>query len=252
MKTVFITGTDTDAGKTYVSSLLLKAVNQKGLRSVGFKPIAAGCEQTADGLRNEDALALQSAASVKLPYDLINPISFEPPIAPHIAAAQLQQEIDMGLVLASLNKLQNENADLLLVEGAGGWRLPVIMPTLLSVSRSSLNANKVHNSEVVYLSDFVSERQLPVVLVVGMKLGCLNHAALTLEQIKRDNCVVIGWIANQVDPNMDCYALNLASLHALLDAPFLGEVGYNQQKIEFADNALDLILQQSQLEDGAC
>jgi len=245
MRSVFITGTDTDAGKTYVSELLLKSVNKAGLKTIGFKPIAAGCEQTSDGLRNDDALKLQAAANFKLPYDSINPIALAPPIAPHIAAAQLGQTIDMDLILKSLINLQNEAADFLLVEGAGGWRLPISVPALANDSKKSNSETSADKSKVAYLSDFVANNKLPVILVVGMKLGCLNHAALTFEQIKRDNCRVVGWIANQVDSNMAFYSENLDSLHAILDAPYLGEVCHNQQDISFADNALERILQLS-------
>jgi dethiobiotin synthetase len=239
MKSIFITGTDTDAGKTYVSTLLLKSINDAGFKTIGFKPIAAGCEQTPTGLRNDDALKLQSAANVSLPYELINPIALAPPIAPHIAAAQLGSEIDMNLVQTTLNDLQSKEADFLLVEGAGGWRLPISIPLSIPLSIPKTLKNNVSSSasvsankeKVKYLSDFVADNKLPVILVVGMKLGCLNHAALTLEQIKRDNCHLIGWIANQVDPNMQCYAQNLESLHALLDAPFIGEVRHNQSDI---------------------
>lgn len=230
-KSIFITGTDTDAGKTYVSVLLLKAANELGLTSIGFKPIAAGCEQTVDGLRNDDALSLQAAASLALPYDLVNPIAFAEPIAPHIAAQRGGADIDMQVVAGTMHTLQNQDANFLLVEGAGGWRLPI------DLGRRKKNEN-------VFLSDFVAHNKLPVVLVVGMKLGCLNHAALTIEQIKRDGCHIVGWIANQVDPKMDCYAENLASLTRLMDVPFLGEVGYHADSIKFNGDALSSIVHQ--------
>jgi len=255
MKSVFITGTDTDAGKTYVSVLLLNAINRAGFNSIGFKPIAAGCEQTPQGLRNDDALNLQAAASHQLPYKLVNPIAFFPPIAPHIAAAQIGVDIDMQRVSDTLKALQNQDADFLLVEGAGGWRLPTSLPspsappsappslsplpTSFDVSeRVPLNGKK----KVMFLSDFVVQANLSVILVVGMKLGCLNHAMLTFEQIKRDNCAIVGWIANQIDPNMNCYAENLASLHSLIDAPFLAEVKHEQQSIDFAASTLKHIM----------
>lgn len=230
MKTVFVTGTDTDAGKTYVSVLLLKAINEIGHKTIGFKPIAAGCHATSEGLRNDDALNLQAAANVALAYKQVNPVTFEAPIAPHIAAANVCEPIDMDLISATLSELQSSEADFLLVEGAGGWRLPIALP---SESKSG---------KAEFLSDFVAEKQLPVVLVVGMKLGCLNHAQLTFEQIKRDNCKVIGWIANQIDPNMACYHENLNSLSQLIDAPLIAEVKYQQATLTLSDGAMQALV----------
>ncbi|MFT5541011.1 MAG: dethiobiotin synthetase [Glaciecola sp.] len=230
MKTVFITGTDTDAGKTYVSVLLLKAINQKCFKTIAFKPIAAGCEQTVQGLQNDDALQLQTAANVSIPYNLANPIALEPAIAPHIAAAQLGKPIDMLLVSKTLADLQCLTADLLLIEGAGGWRLPVALPALDKSAR------------IKFLSEFVMEHKMSVVLVVGMKLGCLNHAALTFEQIKRDGCQLVGWVANQIDPNMLNYAENLKSLAALIDAPMLAEVTHGQKTLNANDEVLGRLI----------
>lgn len=241
MKSVFVTGTDTDAGKTYVSVLLLHAINNTGLKSIAFKPISAGCEQTSQGLRNEDALHLQAAASHKIPYDEVNPITLLPPIAPHIAAAQAGENIDMQRVADTLQKLHTEEADFLLIEGAGGWRLPTLIPSVSNKIVLSESTQLNNTNEVEFLSDFVAEAKLPVILVVGMKLGCLNHAVLTFEQIKRDNCDIVGWFANQIDPNMSCYTENLASLHALLDAPFLGEVKHGQQSIDLTNDTLSHI-----------
>jgi dethiobiotin synthetase len=244
MQSVFITGTDTDAGKTFVSVLLLEAISRAGFRTSAFKPIAAGCEQTSKGLRNDDALNLQRASSHKLPYNMVNPIALAAPIAPHIAAHNLGTRIDMQLVSKTLAALQEEDTDFLLVEGAGGWRLPTFLPSLkpfLSEKEYEDECQK-QPQKAEFLSEFVAQAKLPVILVVGMKLGCLNHAALTFEQIKRDNCKLVGWIANQVDPDMDCYAENLASLHALIDAPFLAEVKHGQQSIELAEKTLSQLL----------
>jgi dethiobiotin synthetase len=240
MQSVFITGTDTDAGKTFVSVLLLEAINRAGFRTSAFKPIAAGCEQTAEGLRNDDALNLQRASSHKLAYHMVNPIALAAPIAPHIAAHNLGARIDMQLVSKTLAALQEENIDFLLVEGAGGWRLPTFLPSLSETVYEDERQRQPQKAE--FLSEFVAQAKLPVILVVGMKLGCLNHAALTFEQIKRDNCALVGWIANQIDPDMDCYAENLASLHALIDAPFLAEVKHGQQSIELAEKTLSQLL----------
>ena len=246
MQSVFITGTDTDAGKTYVSVLLLEAINRAGFKTSGFKPIAAGCEQTSQGLRNDDALNLHKASSHKVPYNMVNPIALAAPIAPHIAAHKLGIKIDMQLVSNTLTLLQEEDIDFLLVEGAGGWRLPTFLPSLQPLQPASekahLDERQKQPQKAEFLSEFVAQAKLPVILVVGMKLGCLNHAALTFEQIKRDNCELVGWIANQVDPDMECYSENLASLHALIDAPFLAEVKHGQQSIELAEKTLHQIL----------
>lgn len=207
-KSFFITGTDTDVGKTYVTRLLLQSFNQQSLQTAGFKPISAGCEQTAEGLRNEDALILQQASSVTLEYDLINPVAFEPPVAPHLAAEQLGVSVDMQTVNQAYSQIQALNPDITLVEGAGGWRLPL--------------------GQGRYLSDFAIQHKLPVILVVGMRLGCLNHALLTAEAIRRDGLSIAGWVANHIDPDMDLQKQNIASLKALLDAPFLGVVPYAQ------------------------
>ncbi|ACJ29651.1 Dethiobiotin synthase [Shewanella piezotolerans WP3] len=199
--TYFVTGTDTDCGKTLVSSALLTAV--KG-ETVGFKPVASGCENTEQGLRNSDALALMAASSIKLPYDDINPFAFAAAIAPHIAAAEQSVTLSPTRIQAQLNMAHHLGADFVVVEGAGGWRLPL--------------------GDGHYMSEVVQAMKLPVILVVGMKLGCLNHALLTVEAIERDGLVIAGWVANQVDSQMDNQLENLASLQQMISAPFLGHI----------------------------
>ncbi|PKH57019.1 dethiobiotin synthase [Shewanella sp. Choline-02u-19] len=201
--TYFVTGTDTDCGKTLVSSALLTAV--KG-ETVGFKPVASGCEQTEQGLRNSDALALMAASSIKLPYDDVNPFAFLPAIAPHIAASEQNILLSPKKIQAQLNMAQYLGADFALVEGAGGWRLPL--------------------GDGHFMSEVVQAMQLPVILVVGMKLGCLNHALLTAEAIERDGLVIAGWVANQVDADMANQQDNLAALQQMMSAPFLGHIPY--------------------------
>jgi dethiobiotin synthetase len=203
----FITGTDTDVGKTYVSDLLLHAILKAGKSTLGFKPISAGCEQTPDGLRNEDALVLKAASSINAQYEHVNPIAFAPPIAPHIAAEQVGQSIDLGALQTHYETIQRYQADVLLIEGAGGWRLPL-------------------NRKGTYLSDFVLQNQLPVILVVGMRLGCLNHAILTLQSIQRDGLQCVGWIANQLSDDMPVYEDNLATLREIMPAPLIAHVPY--------------------------
>ena len=201
--TFFVTGTDTDCGKTLISSALLTAA--KG-ETLGFKPIASGCAVTENGLRNSDALTLIEASTIKLPYEDINPYAFEPAIAPHIAAAEKGVELLPNRIAAQLKMAEYVGADFCVIEGAGGWRLPL--------------------SQGHFLSEVVQSMQLPVILVVGMKLGCLNHALLTAEAIRADGLNIVGWVANQVDPDMANQQENLAFLKDTLKAPFLGYVPY--------------------------
>ncbi|BAJ02677.1 dethiobiotin synthase [Shewanella violacea] len=208
----FVTGTDTDSGKTLVTSALLYKMsqNQAYERTLGLKPVASGCEQTEIGLRNSDALALIEESSIKLDYDLVNPISFLPGIAPHIAASQVGVDISPGALLAkiqlSLAAAELNHNDVCLIEGAGGWRLPL---------------GGGH-----FLSELVQALDMPVILVVGVKLGCLNHAVLTHEAIIADGLTVAGWVANIVEPQTSCLDENLASLFQLMPSPCLGVVPY--------------------------
>ncbi|WP_339669334.1 dethiobiotin synthase [Dasania marina] len=203
-KKYFIAGTDTDAGKTLVATGLLEAANQQGLTTLAIKPVAAGCEQTAEGLRNSDALLLQQAMSQKLPYEQVNPVALEPAIAPHIAAAQLGKSLRVTQLAGYCRGVMMQPSDFLLIEGAGGWRVP-------------LNRTET-------LAGLAKELNTAVILVVGMKLGCINHALLTIEAIQRDGLPLAGWVANRIDPNMSCYAENFATLADLIPAPCLGEV----------------------------
>lgn len=205
-KTFFVTGTDTDAGKTLCCTALLQAANKQNLATLAYKPIAAGCQLTTDGLRNEDALILQENCSIDVPYHAINPLSFKLPIAPHIAAQLENRAIKLTEISRGLKALQAKNADLIIVEGAGGWRLPV--------------------NDKQTLSDWVITQNLPVILVVGMKLGCLNHALLTYETIINDGLKVVGWIANQVQGEMPYYQENVQMLSAKIDAPMIAEIPY--------------------------
>lgn len=223
----FVTGTDTDSGKTLVSTALLTAFNREVLRagfsrsSLGVKPVASGCEITEKGLRNSDALKLMSASSLKLSYEQVNPISFEPAIAPHIAAKQQGVNLSPEAILAKPDRAAFAQADFCLIEGAGGWRLPL--------------------GEGRYLSELVQQLNLPVILVVGMKLGCLNHALLTQEAILADGLTVAGWVANCVDPNMSVFDENLASLKEMMVSPFLGCIPHlKQADAEHAANFMNI------------
>jgi dethiobiotin synthetase len=199
----FVTGTDTGIGKTRVSAGLLKAMSKAGMKCAGMKPVASGAVMTAEGLRNEDALALLAAASVKKPYAVVNPYCFAPPVAPHLAAREAQVEIGLEPIRAAYSELCL-GADAVVVEGVGGWQVPL--------------------SETLELPDLVRELELPVLLVVGMRLGCLNHALLTARAIRADGLELAGWIANAVDPDLLRPEANLAALSSALDAPLLGQL----------------------------
>lgn len=200
----FITGTDTDAGKTTIATGLLAAARQKGLSTLACKPVASGSAMTADGLRNSDALQLDSQCSIRLPYASINPHAFEPAIAPHLAATAAGISLDSASLHKHVMQLLGHAAGLTLIEGAGGWRVP-------------LNAGET-------LADLAIALQLPVILVVGMKLGCINHALLSAEAILADGLPLAGWIANLVDPDMSCQADNLQTLQQWMPAPCLAQV----------------------------
>lgn len=197
----FVTGTDTDAGKTVVTAGLLQAAAGA---SLGLKPIAAGCDQTQEGLCNQDALMLMAASSIKLDYQQVNPIALQPAIAPHIAAMEVQQPLSLQALADALPNDAMQQAGLCLVEGAGGWRLP-------------LNHQQT-------LPQWVQQHNWPVILVVGMKLGCLNHALLTAEAIRADGLRIAGWIANGINPQMERHQANLETLQAMLGAPMLAQV----------------------------
>lgn len=200
----FIAGTDTDVGKTTVAAGLLHAAQLAGLSTLGAKPVASGCEVTPKGLRNADALALIAQSSLKLPYERINPYAFEPAIAPHLAAREAGVELSVQNLLGPMREILAEPADFILIEGAGGWRVPL-----------SHHAN---------LSDLAVALKLPVILVVGVRLGCINHALLSAEAIARDGLQLAGWVANIIDPKTSRLEENLASLAERLPAPCLGRV----------------------------
>ncbi len=200
----FITGTDTDAGKTSVAAGLLCAAKQQGCSTLAMKPVASGCDMSAEGLRNSDALALIAQSTVPLPYTQINPYAFAPAIAPHIAAQEAGVELSVAGLYRAAQVILQEQADFILIEGAGGWRVPI--------------------SNTEFLSDFAIALQLPVILVVGVKLGCINHALLSAQAILNDGLELAGWVANVVDPNCARLAENLATLQQLMPAPCLAEV----------------------------
>ncbi|MDO8232571.1 dethiobiotin synthase [Citrobacter werkmanii] len=202
-KTYFVTGTDTEVGKTIASCALLQAAGQLGLRAVGYKPVASGSEMTADGLRNSDALALQRNSVVTADYAAINPYTFAEPTSPHIISADEGRPILASVMSAGLRTLEAQ-ADWVLVEGAGGWFTP-LSPTLS-------------------FSDWVKTEQLPVILVVGVKLGCINHAILTAQAVQQAGLTLAGWVANDVTPPGKRHAEYMATLKRVIPAPMLGEI----------------------------
>lgn len=220
-KQFFVTGTNTGVGKTLVTASLLAAARQRGLRTAGLKPVAAGCDMTHEGLRNGDALALLAQSSLPLSYEQVNPVALAAAIAPHLAAEQAGRRLSADRLAGFCRGTMMQPLDLLLIEGAGGWRVPL--------------------NERETFADLVKILQLPVILVVGMELGCINHALLTAEAIRRDGLVLAGWVANRVVPEMSCYHENLHSLQLRLGCPMMGELPYLAEPgVEQAATGLDL------------
>lgn len=201
MKTIFVTGTDTAVGKTVVSRALLQCFAKANLCAAGYKPVAKSAQHTPDGLRNKDALLLQHASGLELSYDAVNPITLEEDEVSTSPAVC----IDYPLLSRSLSALQGR-ADRVVVEGTGGWR-------------SLMN-------DLQPLSNWVQQEQLPVILVVGIKEGCISHAVLTAEAIARDGLPLIGWVANRINPGLAHYAEIIDVLSKKLGAPLLGELPY--------------------------
>jgi dethiobiotin synthetase len=208
----FVTGTDTGSGKTTIASALIRHFVDQGRKTVGMKPIASGCEfvqdQSVNGqLVNEDVTALIQASNVIAPLTLVNPYHFMPAIAPHIAASQAGIHIDTDVILTAYRQL-SAMADIVVVEGAGGFLVPV-------------NRHQT-------LADLAVQLNIPIILVVGMRLGCINHALLTVEAIKSRGLHLAGWVANQVDPEMAEFEANLESLQVWIEAPCISVVRYEK------------------------
>jgi dethiobiotin synthetase len=205
MFSVFVTGTDTGVGKTRASVALLRAVQARGLRGAGMKPVASGSFATEDEWRNEDALALLAASSGTPSYYDANPYPLPRATAPEIAAAESGARIDLGVLCAGYAHLAAD-ADVVVVEGVGGWLSPM--------------AAGLDQAALVHALD------LPVVMVVGLRLGCINHARLTARAIEADGARLAGWIANHVDAGFADAEAYLGILHRHLSAPFLGEIAH--------------------------
>ncbi|MCK7598909.1 dethiobiotin synthase [Microbulbifer sp. CAU 1566] len=209
-RTFFVTGTNTEVGKTYATAALLDAAARQGLKTAAMKPVASGCEETPEGLRNSDALTLIDAMTAVMPYEQVNPIALAPAVAPHIAAMEAGRRLDTSRLEGICRGVMNSGADLVLVEGAGGWRVPL--------------------APRQFLSDLPRALELPVILVVSMELGCINHALLTAEAVRRDGLVLAGWVANFVrgpQADMPKAEENLMTLRALLPAPCLGVLPFD-------------------------
>jgi len=202
---IFVTGTDTEVGKTFVSVALLEMLKRQGIRTAAMKPVASGAKKINDQYRNDDALSLQQGASIDAPYARVNPYVFPDAIAPHIAAAQAGVEINFETIKQPFQVL-SEQSDFILVEGVGGWLVP-------------LNRQQT-------VADLALEMELPVLLVVGMRLGCINHALLSARAIEQSGAALQGWIANKVQGNYPCVEENIEAIAQWLDAPLLATLDY--------------------------
>lgn len=201
----YVTGTDTGAGKTFASVTLLNALRRGGARAVGMKPVASGCEDTAEGLRNDDALALQQASDPRPDYALVNPFALPDPTAPQLAAAAAGVQVRIEPMLAAFGQLR-AMAGQVVVEGVGGWLAPL--------------------ADDLEQADLVRALELPVILVVGLRLGCLNHARLTARAIQGDGCRLVGWIGSDVVPGEPFPTPYFELLVASLPAPCLGRLAH--------------------------
>lgn len=222
MNGIFVTGTDTDVGKTHVALGLMAALQRQGLSVAAMKPVSAGCLLMEDAggtcLKNDDALQLLAQSSLAIPYKTLNPYAFAPAIAPHIAA----QQVGITMQLPALTNAFAEIAracDAVVVEGAGGWLVPI-------------NARQT-------LADLAGTLELPVVLIVGVRLGCLNHALLSVQSIQAQGLPLAGWVANEVAPDSACIDENIQSLIERIDAPLLGRVPFLPQAS--ADDVADFL-----------
>jgi len=215
---LFVAGTDTGIGKTHGAQALIHALRRSGGRVAGMKPVASGSEATPEGLRNEDALALQAASVPPPPYERVNPIALEDAVAPHLAAARAGVAIDWPPLDAAFEALRHDY-DRVVVEGVGGWLVPLA---------ANISAERIP-----------ARWGLDVVLVVGMRLGCISHARLTARAIEADGCRLAGWIANVVDPAMPMLDDNIATLREYLPALCLGVLPHGVAPADAA-GALDV------------
>lgn len=202
MNSVFVTGTDTDVGKTRISVAIIELLQRQDKRVAAMKPVASGCELTIDGLRNDDAMQLSQQANVELPYQLMNPYAFEPAIAPHIAAEQVKTCIELAVIKKNFDLIQQQS-DAVVVEGAGGWLVPL--------------------NQTETIADLAIRLALPVILVVDIRLGCINHALLTVQAIESTGLKLQGWVANNFGRNPESIEI-VETLTQRIWAPCLGYV----------------------------
>jgi dethiobiotin synthetase len=200
-----VTGTDTGVGKTLVSRLLLEALKRAGHSAAGMKPVASGCHVSAAGLRSDDALELMQASNAAADYTDVNPYALASACAPHIAAREMGVEIRLERILESFRRLQ-QKSPWIVVEGVGGWSVPL--------------------GERLTMAEVARALGLPVILVVGLRLGCLNHALLTMGAIRRADIPLAGWVANRIDPAMTHVLENIATLAQKIEAPLLAQIPY--------------------------
>ncbi|PHR84824.1 MAG: dethiobiotin synthase [Colwellia sp.] len=227
MKSFFITATDTDAGKTFVACALTQALINSGKKVAVYKPIAAGCYQVGEQLVNEDAQLLSQFANCKQSISDVNPIALEEAIAPHIAALNENRKISIDEISQGFSKVTSLQADINITEGAGGWRLPIYINNGLGNDAS----------KHIFLSDFAQDTKQAVILVVNMKLGCLNHALLTYQAIIADGLECIAWIANNASEQPMAYlSENVTSLEQLLPIPKIAQLDfYHEQSMSLKD-----------------
>jgi dethiobiotin synthetase len=206
-QSLFVAGTDTGVGKTWVATRLLLSLSAHGIRAAGMKPVAAGAEAGAEGPRNDDAMALMTAANVPVPYELVNPCCLQTPTSPHLAARREARMIDLAPIVSAFARIKSLS-DVIIVEGAGGWLAPIGDP-----SRAGDRGPTMQDVAVAL--------GLPVLLVVGIRLGCISHALLTAEAIQRAGLPLAGWIANPIAPAFADRADYVESLALRLPAPLL-------------------------------
>ncbi|HXQ30801.1 MAG TPA: dethiobiotin synthase [Steroidobacteraceae bacterium] len=199
----FVTGTDTGVGKTLIAAALLRGCRAQGLRVAGMKPVASGCMTTPAGLRNEDALTLLRESSAQWPYEVVNPCAYRPAIAPHLAAEEAGRPVDFEAIAANYATL-TALSDIVIVEGAGGWRTPL--------------------GGALTVGHLARHLELPVIIVVRLRLGCLNHALLTAESVLAQGASIGGWVANGIESDFERRAENVATLKGLIPAPCLATI----------------------------
>ena len=204
----FITGTDTGVGKTWATLALMKVMQNEGKVVAGMKPVACGCKDTRDGLRNDDAVKILKQSNQSLNYKTVNPYAFEHAIAPHIAAGLAGVMIDIEKIASDFDSL-NKNSGCMLVEGIGGWCVPL--------------------GDNIMLADLVKRLDLQVILVIGLRLGCINHALSMDRAIRADGARMYGWMTSQLDPDYDCPGETMTTLRARINAPLLGSLPHMEK-----------------------